>query len=57
MVVAMLGSARAPSRMTTSAFGSSGPALEMPRGRWYLKLRPTSRTPLASSAEASVSPA
>ena len=28
----------------------------MPRGRWYLKLRATSRTPLASSAEASVSP-
>ncbi len=29
----------------------------MPRGRWYLNERPTSRTPLASSAEASVSPA
>ena len=27
-----------------------------PRGRWYLKLRPTSRTPLASKAEATVSP-
>jgi len=29
----------------------------MPRGRWYLKLRPTSLTPFASKAEASVSPA
>ena len=28
----------------------------MPRGRWYLKLRPTRRTPFASSAEARLSP-
>src|SRR6267154_642700 len=28
----------------------------MPRGRWYLKLRATRRTPFASNAEASVSP-
>ena len=27
----------------TSAFGSSDPAARTPRGRWYLKLRPTSR--------------
>ena len=32
------------------------PAAKMPRGRWYLKLRPASRTPFASSAEARVSP-
>ena len=39
------------------ALGSSRPHDQTPRGRWSLKLRPTSRTPLASSAEASVSPA
>jgi hypothetical protein len=42
--------------ISTSAFGSSDPAVRIPRGRWYLKLRPTSLTPLANSAEASVSP-
>jgi hypothetical protein len=40
----------------TIADGSSAPAEKMPRGRWYLKLRATIRTPLASSAEAKVSP-
>jgi len=39
------------------AFGSSVPAAMMPRGREYLKLRPTISTPLASSAAARVSPA
>ena len=38
------------------AFGSSDPAVSTPRGRWYLKLRPTTLTPLAKSAEATVSP-
>ena len=33
------------------------PADITPRGRWYLKLRPITLTPLASSAEARVSPA
>ena len=42
---------------STSVEGSSTPAPTMPRGRWYLKLRAVSRTPLASRAEASVSPA
>ena len=32
------------------------PAAKIPRGRWNLKLRATRCTPLASSAEASVSP-
>ena len=36
--------------------GSSAPAATIPRGRWYLKLRPTRRTPLAIRAEARVSP-
>ena len=31
---------RAPVPSSTSAFGSSAPAATMPRGRWYLKLRP-----------------
>ena len=44
-------------RPITSAFGSSTPALRMPRGRWYFQLRATSLTPLASRADASVSPA
>ena len=56
-VARKLGSVRGPAPSWTMAFGSSDPALMMPRGRWYLKLRPTSLTPLASSAEASVSPA
>ena len=38
------------------ALGSSAPAATMPRGREYLKLRPITSTPLASSAEARVSP-
>ena len=32
------------------------PAVKIPRGRWYLKLRATVLTPFASSADASVSP-
>ena len=49
----------APRRFSTvtSALGSSTPAVSRPRGRWYLNERPNSVTPLASSAEASVSPA
>ncbi|MNM85562.1 hypothetical protein D3C81_976860 [compost metagenome] len=39
------------------AFGSSEPAAMIPRGREYLKLRPTMSTPLASNAAARVSPA
>ena len=55
---ARFGVSRAASRRTvTSAFGSSAPAVTMPRGRWYLNERPTRCTPFASSAEASVSPA
>ena len=57
-VARRFGAVRALSRATvTSAFGSSEPADRMPRGRWYLNERPTRCTPLASSAEASVSPA
>ena len=41
---------------STSVAGSSTPAPTIPRGRWYLKLRAVRRTPLASRAEASVSP-
>ena len=49
---------RASSRMTvTRALGSSDPAAMTPRGRWYLNERPNTRTPFASKAEASVSPA
>ncbi|MNG07983.1 hypothetical protein D3C84_913120 [compost metagenome] len=40
-----------------TALGSSAPAATMPRGREYLKLRPTMSTPLASRAAARVSPA
>ena len=37
-----LGWRRALSReISTSAFGSSGPDAKIPRGRWYLKERPT----------------
>ena len=46
-----------PAPSWTSALGSSTPAATMPRGRWYLKLRPTRWMPAASSADASVSPA
>ena len=52
----VLASVRPPWRSSTSALGSEAPAVTMPRGRWYLKLRPTRWTPLAMSAEASVSP-
>jgi hypothetical protein len=45
-----------PRPTVTSAFGSSDPAVRMPRGRWYLNDRATRRTSLARSAEASVSP-
>ncbi|MNF89365.1 hypothetical protein D3C84_718880 [compost metagenome] len=41
----------------STALGSSAPAATMPRGREYLKLRPTISTPLASRAAARVSPA
>ena len=56
MVARTLGSARAPAPRVTRAFGSSLPALKMPRGRWYLKLRPTTFSPFAIRAEARVSP-
>jgi hypothetical protein len=46
----------APSPKSTSPLGSSTPQEKIPRGRCNLKLRPTSRTPFANSAEASVSP-
>src|ERR1700712_262082 len=36
--------------------GSSTPAPQNPRGLWYLKLRPTIETSLASKADAIVSP-
>src|SRR6266542_2615096 len=55
-VARRLGSVKPPLSSCTSAEGSSGPAVKMPRGRWYLKLRATRRTPLASSAEARLSP-
>jgi hypothetical protein len=55
-VARMSGWVRAPVSSCTRALGSSAPAPTMPRGRWYLKLRPTRRTPLAINAEASVSP-
>ena len=55
-VALRLGVSSAPSPTSQSAFGSSAPAARMPRGRWYLKERPTRWTPLASSAEATVSP-
>ena len=55
-VTRTLGVRRGPSPTSTSALGSSAPQDQMPRGRCSLKLRPTRRTPLASSAEASVSP-
>ncbi len=45
------------SSICTSAFGSSTPVAMMPRGRPYRMLVATAWTPLASSAEASVSPA
>ena len=46
-----------PLRVTsTIAFGSSVHAPHTPRGRWYLKLRPTMRTPFANKAEAMLSP-
>ena len=56
-VALMLGSLRGSSPTWTRALGSSAPAVTMPRGRWYLKLRPTRWTPLASSAAARLSPA
>src|SRR5262249_33570346 len=49
MVARVLGSARAPWPTRTSAFGSSGPAVKMPRWRGYFKVRPTARTPGAGS--------
>ena len=49
------GSGEAPS--WTMALGSSAPAVTTPRGRAYLKLRLSTSMPLASSAEARVSPA
>ncbi len=52
MVARVFGSAR-PRGNVTSAFGSAAPPSGS-RGRWYLKLRPTSIRPFASNAEASV---
>ena len=58
MVARVFGSKRpGPRRVPMSAFGSSEPAETTPRGRWYLNERPIRWTPLASSAEARVSPA
>ena len=51
------GTVPGPRSSWISAFGSSAPWPMMPRGRPYLKLRPIMRTPLASSADAKVSPA
>ena len=51
-----VGTRELPSPVSSSAQGSSSPAVKIPRGRWYLKLRPTTRTPFASRAEARVSP-
>ena len=51
------GVSRGPLPTTKTALGSSGPAENIPRGRRYLKERATTRTPLARSAEATVSPA
>ena len=56
VVILVFGSRRAPVRNSASAFGSSAPALKIPRGRCSLKLRPTRRTPLANRADARVSP-
>ena len=58
MVARVFGSKRpGPRRVPISALGSSEPAETTPRGRWYLNERPIRWTPLASSAEARVSPA
>jgi hypothetical protein len=55
VVIAWLPESCSPASSTSEA-GSSYPAPTMPRGRWYLKLRAVRRTPLASKAEARVSP-
>ncbi len=56
VVAGSIGSGNGAS-ICTSAFGSSTPAAMMPRGRPYRIPVATVWTPLASSAEASVSPA
>ena len=58
IVARMLGSnLPGPRRVPMSAFGSSEPAETTSQGRWYLKERLIRWTPLASSADARVSPA
>ena len=57
LVAGKFGMRREPVPTVIKAFGSWMPDAKMPRGRWYLKLRPNTRMPLASSADASVSPA
>ena len=56
MVAGVFGWAVAPRPTCTSALPSSTPNPMIPLGRWYLRLRATTRTPFASSAEARVSP-
>ena len=56
VVAIALGSVLAPLYNWTWALGSSTPAPVNPLGLWYLKLRPTKWIPLASSADAKVSP-
>lgn len=55
-VAGMLGSRRSPSSTVTKALSSTPAVSAPPRGRWYLKERPNSVRPDASSAEATVSP-
>ena len=50
------GTSPVPSNAVKRAFVSSTPADMMPRRRWYLKLRLTVLMPLASNADAMVSP-
>ena len=57
VVAGTFGVRRPPTPIVNSAFGSSTPAETIPRGRWYLKLRPMRRILFAINAEASVSPA
>ena len=57
VVARKLGVVRRLRVTSTIAFGSSVQAPQIPRGRWCLKLRPTTLTPLANKAEAMLSPA
>ena len=56
IVARTLGSCSAPIPIDTKPPDSSAPQELTPRGRWYLKLLPTTSIPLASNAEATVSP-